>query len=294
MTDDLRKLAEAVRKVAPGPWGSDSEKMTDAPYQHHEYVLFDANGNRLLDTANSGAGFGLIEEEHDEDGHRAWNEPARVLMKYLVAAQPDAILNLVRERDEARADFEQAADWNKIVDEAGLDRFDEIADKWLEMDAIQRLHNAVTSVFAKWSNDQIMARFKEHMTNVMHQSFVEGAICGVRASKARAEAAEASLSEKEREVEKLRAEIRVEREITENLSWAGEQNNRTVAALRWELGLAVANLEAAASAYRTYAKRHLSIVPKATTDAAFTTRVADFDKAVERARAALTPEPSHD
>lgn len=99
---DLKKLAEAASKVASCPWESDSEKMTDAPYQHHEYVLFDAKGNRLLDTANSDPGFGLIEDEHGEDGYRAWNEPARVLMAYLVAAQPDVILNLIRERDEAR------------------------------------------------------------------------------------------------------------------------------------------------------------------------------------------------
>lgn len=95
-----------------------------------------------------------------------------------------------------------------------------------------------------------------------------------------------------RRIEELEKGLTVEREIVENLVWAGEQNNKTIARLRWELGLAVANMEAAASAYRTYAKRHSSITPKATTDAAFTTRVVDFDKAAERMRATLKGETS--
>lgn len=60
--------------------------------------------------------------------------------------------------------------------------------------------------------------------------------------------------------------------------------------LREALLDAAANLAAAASAYRTYANRasHLGRVPK---DALFTTRAADFDKSVERARAALGRTP---
>lgn len=49
---------------------------------------------------------------------------------------------------------------------------------------------------------------------------------------------------------------------------------------------AVASLAAAASAYRTYAKRH-TFVGRAETDAFFTTRIKDMDRAVERGRAAL-------
>lgn len=48
----------------------------------------------------------------------------------------------------------------------------------------------------------------------------------------------------------------------------------------------VAQLAGAASAYRTYAKRHSS-QGKAQTDALFSTRLSDMDKAVERGRAAL-------
>jgi len=55
---------------------------------------------------------------------------------------------------------------------------------------------------------------------------------------------------------------------------------------------ATANLAGAASAYRKYAKRYTGITPKAETDAFYSTRVDDFDKATERARAAIRAEPS--
>lgn len=48
----------------------------------------------------------------------------------------------------------------------------------------------------------------------------------------------------------------------------------------------VAHLAGAASAYRTYAKRHASL-GKVPADPFFTTRLSDFDKAVERGRAEL-------
>lgn len=47
-------------------------------------------------------------------------------------------------------------------------------------------------------------------------------------------------------------------------------------------------LAGAASAYRTYAKRYSGLMPKAETDALFTTRAADFDRAAERARRAIS------
>lgn len=49
---------------------------------------------------------------------------------------------------------------------------------------------------------------------------------------------------------------------------------------------ATAHLVAAASAYRTYAARHRS-VGRALADPFFTTRAADFERAAERAQAAV-------
>ena len=49
---------------------------------------------------------------------------------------------------------------------------------------------------------------------------------------------------------------------------------------------ATAHLVGAESAYREFAKRHQDIRPKAATDPFFTTRVGDFRKAADRARAA--------
>lgn len=49
---------------------------------------------------------------------------------------------------------------------------------------------------------------------------------------------------------------------------------------------AVAHLAAAASAYRTYARRAPHLRPRAEADAFFTTRVRDFERAAKRAQAA--------
>jgi len=70
-------------------------------------------------------------------------------------------------------------------------------------------------------------------------------------------------------------------------------------AIRESLIDAAANLAAAASAYRKYARRYAGITPKAETDAFFLTRVGDFDRAVDRANAAFRgaapqPEESRD
>lgn len=115
----------------------------------------------------------------------------------LITAQAAEIERLTQERDEA-------VNWSEIVDQHGIDGFDDLAEKWLSMDAILRVHNAVASVFSKWADDGMMARFKAHMSNVMHLSFVEGCIVGVRTAEARAIAAEAKVAEMEKVLEEIR------------------------------------------------------------------------------------------
>lgn len=61
------------------------------------------------------------------------------------------------------------------------------------------------------------------------------------------------------------------------------------ARMRKALTDATANLAGAASAYRKHAGRAKHLHPKSVADALFTTRADDFDKATERARAALLP-----
>lgn len=60
--------------------------------------------------------------------------------------------------------------------------------------------------------------------------------------------------------------------------------------LRKAMTDATAHLAGAASAYRAHAKRHAS-QGKSTPDALFSTRAADFDKAVDRARAVIRAIP---
>lgn len=92
---------------------------------------------------------------------------------------------------EMEAELDEAVNWNDIVDRHGLDQFDDLAERWLAMEGIQRVHNAVASVFSKWANDDLMGRFKQHMSNAMQMSFVEGCLVGIRTAEARATRAEA-------------------------------------------------------------------------------------------------------
>lgn len=81
----------------------------------------------------------------------------------------------------------------------------------------------------------------------------------------------------------------------EKASLRPETGDRVVVAYD-DLATVATALIAAASAYRTYARRHGSLRPKAETDALFTTRADDFDRAAEKARemfrgAAISREP---
>ena len=78
--------------------------------------------------------------------------------------------------------------------------------------------------------------------------------------------------------------LREDVDLLARLQAAETRAQQLEAALRDAAG----HLMAAASAYRTYARRYSGLVPKAQTDALFTTRAADFDKAAERARKAVT------
>ena len=65
------------------------------------------------------------------------------------------------------------------------------------------------------------------------------------------------------------------------------EKDAEIARLREALLDATAHLIAAAASYRTYARRGGDIWPRAEVDAFFTTRARDYDRAAERARAAL-------
>lgn len=97
--EKLRKLAEAAAKVAPGPWEADGEETEGGWGKHDEFVILDAQGRRLCGTENADHTFGSISEENDGDGgHYQWNEPARVLMHFIAACDPVAILSLLAAR----------------------------------------------------------------------------------------------------------------------------------------------------------------------------------------------------
>jgi len=115
----------------------------------------------------------------------------------VIAAKNAEIERLKQECDEA-------TNWSHVVDRHGVDGFDALAETWLAMEPIARMNNAVTSVFQKWANDELMTRFKAHIVTVMHTSFVEGALVGVRAEMVKSAAAAARTAELQAEVDRLR------------------------------------------------------------------------------------------
>lgn len=69
--------------------------------------------------------------------------------------------------------------------EAGqFDKLEAVADKWVASAGIQRMSNAICSVFEKYAPQDVMDRFREKVAATMHLSFVEGAAQGVLQHKA--------------------------------------------------------------------------------------------------------------
>lgn len=110
LVQQMRAAAEKATKVAPAEWGIDTERQDGAPGRYDEFAMFDNLGRRMFGTENSDANFGEIRDDFDEDGGSAWNEPSRLVMKHVEAAQPDNVLALIAalEAANARADAAEA------------------------------------------------------------------------------------------------------------------------------------------------------------------------------------------
>ena len=106
------------------------------------------------------------------------------------------VSNLRAQLIAMKAERDEAVNWSDIVERYGTDQFDDLAEKWLAMESIQRVHNAVASVFSKWANDELISRFKKHMSNSLQIAFVEGCLAGVRAAEAKASATIAKATQK--------------------------------------------------------------------------------------------------
>lgn len=87
-------------------------------------------------------------------------------------------------REKAEAERDEAVNWTATVEKHGTDKFDDLAEAWLALPAIQRVTNAVTSVFAKWADQGMMDRFRKHQHNMFQMAYVEGCLAGVKASEA--------------------------------------------------------------------------------------------------------------
>lgn len=67
--------------------------------------------------------------------------------------------------------------WNEAaLAERSIDFLEERADEWMEDVGVQRMFNAMASVFESHASQEIMDRFREKLGTVGRQCFVEGAL----------------------------------------------------------------------------------------------------------------------
>lgn len=98
----------------------------------------------------------------------------------------DALVAAADLIEQQAAELEEASAWNEIIDRHGTDQFDDLAEKWLSMVTMQRFFQAHCSTFSKWADDQLLARYRQSMADMIQLAFVEGALAGVRAEIAQA------------------------------------------------------------------------------------------------------------
>lgn len=93
----IAAIKAALAHVKVEAWEVDSEKMDDLSPPHHEYALFNPEGQRLCGTENADAEVGMVHTDGpDEDGFfHDWNEPSKRRMEFIAACNPQAISNLI-------------------------------------------------------------------------------------------------------------------------------------------------------------------------------------------------------
>lgn len=67
----------------------------------------------------------------------------------------------------------------EAVESGQFDALEAVADQWIASAGIQRMSNAIASVFEKYAPQDVMDRFREKIAALMHLAFVEGAAQGV-------------------------------------------------------------------------------------------------------------------
>ena len=127
--EELLELAKTAMKIAPGQWDTDTidnEGAYGSGEDVHEgfksYVVGCGpvdNWKAIADSSNSD--LILVEEDYDIDHHAAWDENSRVLFKFIAAANPSVIIDLLTKAKERETEA-----WN-----AGRDAAKDKATGWL-------------------------------------------------------------------------------------------------------------------------------------------------------------------
>jgi len=128
----------------------------------------------------------LYDERYKAD-HEAEREHFRTALElaHSSAAIATALAAQAEEIERLRDEVDEAVNWSHIVDLNGTDQFDDLAEAWLRLPAIRRIHQAMASPFAKFASEDIMQRFLQIMRDQLQIAYVEGALAGVKAEVAR-------------------------------------------------------------------------------------------------------------
>ena len=97
---DVKALKELAEAATPGPWDYDVEKNEgdygageDCSSGFDSYAICDEKGQTLFDSLNSDAA--CVQDGYDGDYFRAWDEVAERNAKFIAAANPAAVLELI-------------------------------------------------------------------------------------------------------------------------------------------------------------------------------------------------------
>ncbi|NBR91609.1 MAG: hypothetical protein EBS68_17245 [Rhodobacteraceae bacterium] len=155
LADELERLAQAATEA---PWAGYSEPDVGLPYG-----LFHGT---VMQT-----GFGPLEPlgAYDIDLIVALRNNLPAILTALRTADAEPGGDVVEL--ESRADYSEQA-----LADRSIGFLEARADEWMADTGVQRMFNAIASVFEKHAPQEIMDRFREQLGAIGHQCHVEGAL----------------------------------------------------------------------------------------------------------------------
>lgn len=143
--EEVAGLLKIARAATPGPWQNGFD---------------DLEGIVSLGAVDDGNVVCLPPLEMMEQSASYWDANALHIATFDPPTVIDLITRLQAETaraDEAEKERDEAVNWSRVVDRHGADRFDDLAESWLALEGVQRMHNAVSSARQGESSEPMTA-----------------------------------------------------------------------------------------------------------------------------------------